>query len=160
MIKNNIIHELNGAGYFVGAYNNCSGGNGLNAGITFVMNNIISEINGYTVRPVCGYAPQPFLLDTNAYYLNRGGAGTTAYNSYATDKFIGVNEIFLTKSPFRNAYNGDFTLNEDIGGGKEVRYDSTPITLLDTNTKQNKDLGPYQGKNPPIRTNMNGGMRG
>lgn len=160
MIKNNIIHELYGAGYFVGAYNNCSGGVGLNAAITFVMNNIVSDINGFTVRPVCGYAPQPFLLDTNAYYLNRGGAGTTIYNSYATDKFIGVNEIFLTKSPFRNANNGDFTLNEDIGGGKEVRYDSTPLTLLDTSTKQNKDLGPYQGKNPPIRTNMNGGMRG
>ena len=161
MIKNNIIHELNGGGYFVGTYNNCAGGlPSQNEATTFVMNNIVSEINGYTVRTVCGYAPQPFLLDTNAYYLNRGGAGTTIYNSYANDKFMGVNEIFLTKSPFRNANNGDFTLNEDIGGGKEVRYDSTPLTLLDTNTKQNKDLGPYQGKNPPIRTNMNGGMRG
>ena len=161
MIKNNIIHELNGGGYFVGTYNNCAGGlPSQNEATTFVMNNIVSEINGFTVRTVCGYAPQPFLLDTNAYYLNRGGAGTTVYNSYANDKFIGVNEIFLTKSPFRNANNGDFTLNDDIGGGKEVRYDSTPITLLDTNTKQNKDLGPYQGKNPPIRTNMNGGMRG
>jgi hypothetical protein len=160
MIKNNIIHELVGAGYFVGAYNNCTAGNSRNAGITFVINNIISEINGYTVREICGYAPQPFMLDTNAYYLNRGGAGTTFHNSYASSKFMGVNEIFLTKSPFRNANNGDFTLNEDIGGGKEVRYDATPITLLDTNTKQNKDLGPYQGKNPPIRTSMNGGMRG
>jgi len=161
MIKNNIIHELNGAGFFVGTYNNCAGGlPSQNEATSFVMNNIISEINGYTVRTVCGYAPQPFLLDTNAYYLNRGGAGTTAYNSYANDKYIGVNEIFLTKSPFRNAYNGDFTLNDDIGGGKEVRYDATPLTLQDTNTKQNKDLGPYQSKNPPIRTSMNGGMRG
>jgi hypothetical protein len=92
--------------------------------------------------------------------LNRGGAGTTIYNSYSNDKFFGVNEIFLTKTPFRDAYNGDFTLNDDIGGGKEVRYDATPLTLQDTNTKQNKDLGPYQSKNPPIRTSMNGGMRG
>lgn len=161
MIKNNIVHQLLGSGYFVGTYNNCSGGGpSANEGTTFVLNNIISEINGYTVRTVCGYAPQPFILDTNAYYLNIGGAGTTIYNSYGNDKFIGVNEIFLTKSPFKNPSNGDFTLNDDIGGGKEVRYDATPLTLQDTNTKQNKDLGPYQSKNPPIRTSMNGGMRG
>ena len=161
MIKNNIVHQLLGSGYFVGTYNNCSGGGpSANEGTTFVLNNIISEINGYTVRTVCGYAPQPFILDTNAYYLNRSGAGTTIYNSYSNDKFFGVNEIFLTKTPFRDAYNGDFTLNDDIGGGKEVRYDATPLTLQDTNTKQNKDLGPYQSKNPPIRTSMNGGMRG
>jgi hypothetical protein len=163
MIKNNIIHQLysSSAGHFLATYNNCAGTlPSQNEATTFVLNNIVSDIRGATVRVICGAAPQPFLFDTNAYFANAGGVGTTYYNSYSGDKFLGVNDIILTKSPFRNALAGDFTLNDDIGGGKEVRYDATPLTLQDTNTKQNKDIGPFQSKNPPLRVNMSGGMRG
>lgn len=164
MIKNNLIHQFlgpSGGGHFAGTYNNCSGSvPSANEATTFVMNNIVSEITGHTVYTVCGAAPQPFLFDSNALFANTASIGTTAYNSYNGDKYLGVNDIILTKSPFKNALAGDFTLNDDIGGGKEVRYDATPLILQDTNTKQNKDIGPFQSKNPPLRVNMNGGMRG
>lgn len=80
---------------------------------SFAMNNIFSRNQGYGVR----YNATPALtsnpLDANAYYSNTlGNRNNIPAGSYNID---------LTASPFVDADNGDFRLNDNNPGGAQLK---------------------------------------
>jgi hypothetical protein len=98
------------------AYNNGASGFNANFDIGQVVQCIASENSGYGYRLASsgGSVGCPLLIDSADYSNTLGrsiSSGTTRE----------VRAINLSADPFTSASTGDFTLNNDAGGGAELR---------------------------------------
>lgn len=155
---NNIFYNIyGGSGNFSGNYNNFNS-NG-NIGLSMNINNVIAKVKGTLFYNVSDYCALSFVNDSNAYF-SFGALGITAGNNYASSRNLQYNDYILNVDPFVNPENGDFRLNDNVQGGRLVRYRSTGNYIKDAVSRSNKDLGPYQTPNTAFQIGMNGGMRG
>jgi hypothetical protein len=91
---------------------------------------------------------------------NCTGLGITSGNTFDSSRYININNYVLAQSPFKDYAKYNFAINDDVRGGKFVKFDTVPTLLSPSNTSKNKDVGPIQNSILPSKINMNGGMRG
>ena len=119
---------------------------------------------GSGINFTSGVSPAAPHLDFNAYYGNAtsptSGLSDTG-GSHASGTAYPLSNVTLSADPYTNAAGDDFTLNNDAGGGADVRGAANTTFL---------DIGPYQhdpeDDAPPPETplivhpGMTGGIRG
>jgi hypothetical protein len=155
VIKNNLF--VNGRSGVMGAYENFNIFG--NHSPVYFYNNLIVNNAGTVFSYVGGYSGMSFVLENN-YLFNCGATGTTTSLSHNTSRSLNINNIVLSASPFKDYQNYDFRMNDDVNGGRLVKFDTLPLILSPSNTSKNKDVGPIQNSILPSKINMNGGMRG
>jgi len=155
VFKNNCF--INGTNGFITSYENCTSFG--NHAPTYIYNNLFVNNTGTLFNNTCGSSGLSFLLENN-YIHNCVGLGITSGNTFDSSRYININNYVLTKSPFKDYVNYNFSLNDDAEGGKTVKFDTIPTLLSPSNTSKNKDVGPIQNSILPSKINMNGGMRG
>ena len=155
IIKNNCV--INGNTGFLLSYENFSPFG--NHSPTYVYNNIFVNNLGTVFNYGGGYCNICYILENN-YMHNCGGLGITSGNTFDSSRSLNINNYLLAKSPFKDYVNYNFAINDDVSGGRLVKYDTVPTLLSPSNTSKNKDVGSIQNSILPSKINMNGGMRG
>ncbi len=142
IIRGNTFYNNNRA---IGHYNNCSSNQITNS---IIENNLFVNNSEYAINGVntgdCGEFPVAIILN-NAFFQNTSGninLGAKAYND--TSDFYSGN-IILTASPFIDAANGDFRLNDNANGGKLLKGKAFPEQYFGIDSFTNaQDIGAVQ----------------
>lgn len=126
------ISNVSNIGIYLGAtccaVRNCnvynSGGNGIQSmgdgRQCLIENNIVYGSGGYGLEYT--QSAGQVIADYNAYGANTSG-------NYDSTYAPGLHDVVLTASPFTDPANGDFSLNDDPGGGALLKGKGYPGTL-------------------------------
>lgn len=149
-------------------YRNTIYGNGrhgilFNAGALIInmtiKNNLIVSNGGAGVTTSSSSVYADYATDGNAYFNNTSGNRVnmdSVAGVFAQDPYTNVLDVILTADPFTNAAGGDFSINNNAGGGAAVRGAGNPQTVGGGPSVGKPDFGvlqhadPVTGK-PPIQ---------
>lgn len=120
-----------------------------------IRNNILAKNGGYGLVGLSAAGlPAAPSFDGNAYWTNTSGArnnaddtSTDPINSVAP--YTNVLDVTLSADPFTNAAGGDFTLNNNAGGGAACRASGIPGAFVGvSSTPGHIDMGVFQHADP------------
>ena len=125
----------------------------------FTFNNIFAGNSGTVFNISGGYHSNAYDMVTNAFH-NNGAIGSEPPNTLGSHINFVEDEIILTGSPFINAANSDFRLNNISGAGASCRNRGLmPFNPFFT-IPNYMNVGAVQSKNPYINLNLTGGIGG
>lgn len=125
--------------------NNVSGGIydlSTNTSILILLNNIIYGNGGY------GLSTTSSAEKRNKWYVRNNAFGLNTSGPYNSNISAGLGEISLTADPFVDALNGNFAINNSLGGGGLLRATAFPNLYLGDLTPQYRDIGAAQHYEP------------
>jgi hypothetical protein len=143
----------------ISLYNNFTTNTGNNRSTIHVYNNIFANNGGNALNSAQDFAIYEVEMENNVFYSNSSSGIGTGTNSFSSTKLISINPIFLNQSPFVNAANGDFRLNDEPSGGRLCKGVGAMSPFYSVSAPRNINAGAYQNQVVPlVRGNMNGGM--
>lgn len=126
------------------AYNNTTiGANGSGGNVNTVINMVADTSGTYNYDAGGSSNLNSGFLMINCAYRNGGTANT---NTLITSNNFG--SILLTADPFTNKASGDFSLNNNAGGGTALRAAGVPATFPAGITSSHEDVGASQHADP------------
>ncbi len=117
---------------------------------TVVKNNIFVSNVGYGINATTAGTPAMFNLDGNAYYNNTAGATNNINDTGSTNPVNGAGQYtysldqILSGDPFTNSAGEDFTLNNTVGAGAQLRGAGVPTGYLGATGTNYLDMGAFQ----------------
>lgn len=148
----------NNSSNIIGSYNNFTTSAGTNRNALHIYNNIFANNGGSPYVAISDFEFYNAELENNVFYSNSGSGVGTGGNSFSNNKNVNINPIFLTQSPFVDAANGDFRLNDEPGGGRLCKGIGIISPFYSVSASRNINAGAYQSQVNPININMTGGM--
>lgn len=148
----------NNSSNIIGSYNNFTASAGTNRNVLHIYNNIFANNGGSPYSGISDFEFYNAELENNVFYSNSGSGVGTGGNSFSSNKNVNINPIFLSQSPFVDAANGDFRLNDEPGGGRLCKGIGVISPFYSVSASRNINAGAYQNQVNPIRVNMTGGM--
>ena len=143
----------------ISLYNNFTNSTSTNRSTIHIYNNIFANNGGNAIRSDQDFAFYEVELENNVFYSNSSSGIGTGTNSFSSTKLISINPIFLNQSPFIDAANGDFRLNDEPNGGRLCKSVGAMSPFYSVFAPRNINAGAYQNQVVPlVRGNMNGGM--
>jgi hypothetical protein len=123
-----------------------------------IYNNIFANNSASPITGVSDFAFYNIESESNAFYSNGGSGIGTGTNTFSSNKFVIINPVILTETPFVDAASGDFRLNDLPGGGRLCKANGIMTPFYGSTAARNINIGGYQSPVVPAITNMNGGM--
>jgi len=117
-----------------------------------IKNNILVTNSGWGMNQTNAAFCADIMWDGNAYYNNTSGTRNNLDDGGSTNVVNGVSpylntlDVILTADPFNNSAGGDFTLNNNAGGGNAVRSHGVPATYPGGTGTSYPDMGAFQAQ--------------